>query len=174
MKCVRAHIFRDKKTCFYCCFWGSWLCGLTLGVFLSLHSFSDIRDIAYGIIGNRASLFALLTCNIMPVLICAIAFFFDKPAIVLPVLFSESMLFSYCSQSIVLCFGDAGWLVRIMLTVSGSLSVLILLLYCCLNLDRTRDQLVSNTALTAVIVAVFVCFDFYAAQPFCAALLKFF
>jgi hypothetical protein len=110
----------------------------------------------------------------MPVLICAIAFFFDKPAIVLPVLFFESMLFSYCSQSIVLCFVDAGWLVRIMLTVSGSLSVLMLLLYCCHNLDRTRDQLVSNTALTAVIVAVFVCFDFYAAQPFCSALLKFF
>ncbi len=172
MKCVCAHYFRNRSIAFHFAFISVWLIGLTIGVLLSVYTPTDIRDVVYSLPEGNVSAFALFAANTIPLLFCVVLFQFARPTCAMPVLFLKSLVFAYSSQSIVLAYGNAGWLARWILTMSSSCSAVLLLLFCCINFDKQGSRLFSSAILTIVIIAILVYIDFYAVQPLCVALLK--
>lgn len=143
----------------------AWLCGLILGIVCAFRVAADICCTIHSLARSQVSFFGMLCAAALPLLICAILFWFGRERWVVPVVALKAFSFGFCAQSIFIAYSGAGWLSRWMFMLSSSCSVVLLLLYCYRRPDKNRDIFVYHLFLYLVIIAVITCIDFYVVYP---------
>lgn len=149
----------------------SWCLGLISGIVLFLFAGTQIlpwmRSTAYGAV----SIVGLLCVTLLPFLFSAFAVFISEPWLLLPISYGKAVLFSLISLGILQSFGSAGWLVRLLLMFSDSVSVP--LLYCFWHRHISgRRKLAFSEAWNAVSLCILIgSIDYCLVSPFLAQMI---
>lgn len=169
----RSCVVRKEKVniIFKTLLWIAWLSGLFLGVLFSLYSRKNMHDLVHNLIVGHVTFLGLLAVSAVPLLICAILFWFQKSIYVIPVIALKAFLFAFSAQSIA-AYSNGGWLLRWLLMLSDSFSVFLLLLFCCSCKEKQGSVLVSSIVLYLVFILLITCADYYIVHPFAASLFR--
>ena len=164
------HHFRNQRI------WGicfSWILGLCIGFVYSLHISADSLSFFHLIPYNRASLMSLLLIIILPFVISAILIYYSKPFFLFFIVLFKAFCFSFCSCSIIITFGWAGWLIRWLLLFSDSCSV-VLWLWFLFRYSVNTTSCISTDLFLCITASVSVgCFDSCILAPFSVLLLNY-
>lgn len=96
----------------------AWLLGLVAGYELYLSMDSDISSLMRGVSHDSVSIVGLLLSVLLPFLCSAFAVFISLPGLLIPIGFGKACLLSFVSFGILLSYGSAGWLFRLLLMFS--------------------------------------------------------
>lgn len=147
------------------------LSGFILGAYVATlaepSSFSLMRSAADGCV----SIVSLLSALLLPFLFTAFAVYIAKPWLLIPIAFFKAFFFSYLGTEIIFLFGGSGWLLRLLLMFTDSLSMPVL---CWFWVRIYSGRKVLNVrCLTTAVVILFgiVCLDYRLISPFLVNLL---
>ena len=143
-----------------------WILGIVLGFGFSFQTTVYTSSLMLSAANCRLSIVGLLFVLIFPFLISFVLFRLFKPLLVLPILFFKAFSFSCCVFSIVLAFGDAGWLARWLLVFSNSLAVVIYIRFCLRHAAGDNETLKRDFIISLVSVTAIGCIDYFIISPF--------
>lgn len=149
-------------------FIGVFICGLLFGGCIARLGF----HIPICLSDTRVPGAAFLVALGLPFLASYVVFQFLKPALVLPICFLKAFSYSYFGCGILLQYGSAGWLIRLLLTFSDGLALLVLCWYWLRHIEGNRFLLHRDTAVCAGIVLVIGVVDIMYISPFLALVLQ--
>lgn len=99
----------------------SWAGGLAAGLCAMVSgSFSPAFFLAADVL---PSFFSIISVLLLPIVITLLALFIGQGWLIFPLAFFKALAFSYVGWSIVVTFGSAGWLIRLLLMFSGCATV---------------------------------------------------
>lgn len=149
-----------------------WFLGVFIGIWIAQQTITVTSSLVRSVVDSRSSIVGLLTVLTVPFLISAILFKLSLPTLGFCIVFIKSLLFSYCSCSLVLAFGEAGWLMRWLLLFSDSCTVVLLLWLWIRNITGQGKKIKSDLLFCCLITVLIGCVDYYILSPFAAMLLS--
>lgn len=148
----------------------SWILGL-LSSFLVFRK--HIITLMCPLIIDRVSIVGMIVALIFPIFLLYILLSRCNIYFILPVIYFKAFLYMCCCLSITLAFGDAGWLVRILMLFSDSVSVLLLLFLSFSFIKGKSGVLERYFGFSVLLLFVVGCMDYYFISPFTMMLLKY-
>ena len=142
--------------------------GASLSALVQNSLFTWICSASFG----QASFLGLAVVLTGPLLVSFLAFYFTVPILILPIAFMKAVIFGFCGCCILFAYGDAGWLVRLLLLFSDSTMLTALCWYWLKHLDGTRFGLKQNTLLCLLSALIIGITDYMYISPFAAILLQ--
>lgn len=121
---LRSGIFRFE-TC-KCVIWVCWIAGLLLGMAAAYGAGDVFSSLMRGWQNASVSIVGLSVTS-LPFLFTAIAVFLPAPLLLVPAVLFRAFLYGYCALGITLAYGDAAWLVRLLLMLSDTCSTALLM-----------------------------------------------
>jgi len=103
-----------------------WTCGLVFGCILYLLTGPFVMLLMRGVLHGTVSIVSLLTSLLLPFLIAAFAVYISRPWLLILFGTAKACLLSFVSLGILLCYGSAGWLLRLMLMFSDLIGAVLL------------------------------------------------
>ncbi len=150
-----------------------WIVGLLCGVsFASVakdFDFPQMRSLAY----SRVSIAGLAAVLVFPLTISAVAVYLNVPVFLFPICFLKAFSFGYCLYSISVAFGDAGWLVRVLLLFSDSCMMVPLLWFWCRHQGRKRKSIKRDLTVCTSFAALIGVTDYYLISPYLVELMNY-
>lgn len=147
-----------------------WLFGLILGVqtaHVAGQAFLSLMRL--GVTG-KVSIVSLISCNILPFLLIALAIGASKLWLVCTLFMGEAFRLSFLAFALFRCFGSAGWLVHLLFRFSG---LLLVPLYWWFTVSSCKGDSHSNGSLLLCIVMVVLicCLDYFVICPLLGAII---
>lgn len=147
-----------------------WLIGLIAGKHLAeIYSWDMLLKSGFFIYDFTCS--SGLTMVIFTVLIGCIACFFGRWPLYI-FLFLKSVIYSAVSAGISSAFGQAGWLVRVLLLSADAIFAIILLLFSFRSVGERFDRVLRNAVASLMAALLFLFLNSYAIAPFFTSLLN--
>lgn len=87
-------------------------------------------------------------------------------------LFFKSFAYALIAMSIATAFGEAGWLLQILLLSTDTMLIIFLLLFLFRSAGKNFDAILRNTAITVIATAVLISFNLHIITPFTSSLLN--
>lgn len=152
---------------------GIWLVGLLAGgVSFSkagIHYFLLMRSAVF----CSVSIVGLFACNFLPFLLSAFAVFFNKPRLLYWICFFKAFIFAGCSYGIMVSFGSAHWLVRLLLQFSDCCLVSVLCWFCLRHINGNLYAVKRDCIICTGLIAAVGMLDYCVVSPFLARLADF-
>ena len=148
------------------------LLGIVAGAGIATQVRSSLYVWIYSAGCSGVSFLGLAVVLLLPLLVSFSAFYFDAPILVLPIVFLKASVFSFCSCCVLFAYGDAGWLVRLLMLFSDSVMLGVLCWYWLQHLDCKRFELKQNTILCLLVAVMIGITDYMYISPFTAMLLQ--
>ena len=164
--------YGDRKgdIIFICTVAVAWLSGLLAGVFSAFCIAGHIcNSLGFFDIVQSSNVVAILT-SLIPLFICAILYWLNKPGFIIPVVICKAFCYGFCSQAVMFAFDRAGWIMHWLLMFADSFSVVLFLFFLFSGRGMAKKAVLGQLALCVAIVLVIVCIDIYAVQPILIAL----
>ena len=157
-------------------FWISlfWILGLIIGFIVSWNMEAIHNALANSLLHSDASVVGFLASLIFPFLLSAVFFKFSVWKGICILAFLKAFTFSYCSTTIVCCFGSAGWLLRCILAFSGSTTGVILLWFWIRSCRQTTRSGYQDLFLCLFLTLVVGFIDYCMISPFGVHLLSYY
>ena len=111
-----------------------WCFGYASGCWLCIPRESESLNIFRSVSLGGITLGGTLIASLVPVLLSALIFRYAAIYLIIPIVFVESFMSGYCHSLLLWCFGRAGWLIMAIFWLSKSVSNVILVDYCIVNL----------------------------------------
>lgn len=150
-----------------------WIVGLLCGVFFASavkdFVFPQMRSFAY----VRVSIAGLVAVLAFPLAISAVAVYLNVPVFLFPICFFKAFSFGCCLYSISVAFGDAGWLVRLLLLFSDSCMIVPLLWFWCRHQTGKRASIKRDLAVCTSFAALIGVTDYYLVSPYLVELMNY-
>lgn len=143
--------------------------GLFAGCLIFFSAESESASWMRAAADSRVSIVGLLSVILLPFLFSAFAVFIGQPWLLLPMAFCKAVSFSMVSLGLMVSFGSAGWLMRILLMFPDLLTLPLLFFFwlrC-----ASGEGLKVWSCLGCLMVALAIgSMDFYIISPFLAGL----
>lgn len=149
-----------------------WCVGLVVGVRAGIQAGGASLSLMRAAAESCVSIVGLLVATLFPFLFAAAAVFFSKPWLVLPVLFCKGVSFGACAYGVCAAFGDAGWLVRLLLLFSDSCMIPILFWFCLRHMGGRIQTVKRDLAVAAMAACLVGSVDYCFVSPFLATLIE--
>lgn len=145
----------------------AWSIGLVSGIAFG-HCTESIASLMRGAMFCDVSIVGLCAVVFLPYLLTAFAVFFSRSAFLLLLAFSKAFFLGACSAAVDCAFGDAGWLIRLLLLFSdwASIPVIYWLWLRCFRVEK--ESLYSAFTGVLVILILIGSFDYWFIAPFLA------
>lgn len=147
-----------------------WLLGLVAGKYIAhIRPWDFISSEVFLDSAGMQPVNVLLTASTVLVgcLACAIS---DRLLYLL--LFLKTMIYSVVSINVMTVFGEAGWLLRILLLSAETTQLAVLLLFSLRSAGQGFDTIKRNAMVAAIVSLILVLLDTYLATPFTTSLLN--
>lgn len=108
--------------------------GLLLGILFAFWAGDSVTSLMRGSIYASVSIVDLLAISLLPLLLSALTVLVSEPAFLCLIHFAKALSYGFCACAVSLAFGDAGWLVRLLLLFSDSMMFPALILFGLLSL----------------------------------------
>jgi hypothetical protein len=95
-----------------------WILGLFVGFALSYDNREVITLLMRSVKFSRMSIVSLYAVQTFPFILSSIVFYVSKPLLHIPIVVFKSVFFGFLNCSIVLLYGNAGWLVSLLIMFS--------------------------------------------------------
>ena len=148
-----------------------WLIGLFVGMYLGSNADNSYFLLMRMALNTRVSIVGLLGISCLPFLLSAYAVYLGKPKLILLVCFCKAVLFTSCGYAVLISFGSAGWLIRLLLQFSD---IVLLPLYCWFSIRHIHGKETTLKRDTAVCILAAACagsIDYCLVSPFLAMLI---
>ncbi len=152
----------------------SWLLGLIAGLLVALRTATTFNSWTLSLQYSDLSVIGFLATLIFPYLLSAILFRVSTWKAVLPLIFLKAFSYSWCAIAIVRVFVYSGWLLRLLLLFSDSLSVVLLLWFWIRNCNSDTAGRHRDLLLCLVLTLIIGCVDCSLISPFGVYLLSYF
>lgn len=149
-----------------------WCVGLLIGVRVGTQAGDTLFSLMRTAAGSRVSIVGLLVVTVLPFLFSAAAVFFSKPWLMLPVLFFKGLSFGACAYGVCGAFGDAGWLIRLLLLFSDGFMIPVLFWFCLRHMGGQRWAVKKDLAVCATAALIVGSLDYCFISPFLAMLIE--
>ena len=158
-----------QRTCKYILVF-TWIFGLVLGLYAALRSGDSFALMMRGF-DLTVSISGLLLMVALPFLLSAFAVYFSQPLLFLLTVLGKAFVFGYCSCGLVTAYGDAFWLMQLLLMFSdfASLPFLMWFWFRCAH-GAVKNHIKTWLVLAAVVTALVVV-DICIVSPFVTMLL---
>lgn len=148
-----------------------WMLGLFLGAI-----YGDHADHSYAIMMRtaalcRVSIVGLLFLLFFPLLLSAIAVYSNHPQWMVFVCFIKAFLFASCGSLLLITFGSAAWLIRILLQFSDFCTLPFLFWFSIRNIAGRNANTRMDLVICGCAMAVMGALDFCVISPFLVSLL---
>lgn len=100
-----------------------WFCGILFGIRFSYTSAGLLASLMRSFLYDSVSIVGLVFLTFFPFLLSAFAVSISGRMLVYPIAFCKGCVFAFVSMGIFLCYGCAGWLIRLFLCFSDLLSL---------------------------------------------------
>lgn len=147
----------------------SWTLGLVLGLLCAESAGDAFASLVRAAGDSRVSIFGLLATVMLPFLLSA--FSSRGPWVIIVIAFLKAFLVCYTGYGVMMAFGGAGWLVRLLLLFSQCCTVPVLYWFWIDRLISQRKHWI-RTALPVLVVLIIGSFDYYVVSPFWAMLIS--
>ncbi len=149
-----------------------WIFGLFFGLFFVSSEGNFLTAAICSGSYRRASFIGLLAITLIPLCLSYVAFIRAKQPILYLICFFKAFAYGACLQAIVLVYGSASWLVRLLFLFSDSCSVVILLWFWYRRIFVGRFHC-RKDFLTSVLIAFFLSmFDYFFVSPYLVKLMQ--
>ena len=149
-------------TAIACC----WVLGLISGAAFSINSASCLYSLTRSLRYSDLSVVGFLAMLIFPYLLSTVIFKLSMWKGIIPLVFFKAFSFSCCAVAIIRAFGSSGWLLRLLLLFSGSISVVFLIWFWIRNCSKSRRNLHGDLLLCIVLTLVAGFIDYSLISPF--------
>ncbi len=150
-----------------------WVIGLTLGIRFASFAGDSLLSLMRGSAFGAVSIVNLLAVTLLPFLFSAFAVYIRSACFLAVLCFIKSFSFGFVSTGLVMAWGSAGWLIRLLFMFSD-LICLVPLWWCWIRFpwdlptSGFRPVIVS-----AGVAAGIVCLDYLCISPFLARLFEY-
>ena len=148
-----------------------WFTGLILGITCSLAADESVFALMRLAPRCQVSIVGLFAVMLLPFLFTAVAVWFHKPWLILPIACFKAVSFGYSNLVTVLSFGSAGWLVRILLLFSDICTLPVLCWLWLRYIPGNRSLKHSDLAVCIVAILIIGCIDHCFVLPYLATLI---
>lgn len=149
----------------------TWISGLLAGVYLIYET--SFASLMCSVLFSRISIIGLFVSLVLPLLLSYILLRCFHFYCILPIVFLKAFSFMCCYGSIMIAFGNAGWLVAGMLLFSDCFLVVLLLLLW-LRVASGRSCSPRFFTMSYILVSLVIgCFDYLVVSPFASILLNY-
>ena len=149
--------------------WGlGLLLGITYGFAADPSYFLLMRSVA----SDRMSIVGLLGVLYFPLLVSAFAVYFKRPQWLLLICFFKAFLFASCGSALLISFGSASWLVRLLLQFSDCCTVPLLYWFCMRSITGYSLNTRLDFWICSMCFAVVGIFDYCVISPFLVKLIN--
>lgn len=159
-------IHRDKSLVYTPLLCGTWASGLVCGFCFSFHFSETFYSVMLSAVDSRLSIVGLFFLLTFPFLISAVLLRYTSPLALFPFVFIKAFSFGLCLCATAIAFGDAAWLVRLLLFFSDSVVTVFLLWFWLRNICGNRGALNADLLLCIVTSVLVGCIDFCFVSPF--------
>jgi hypothetical protein len=135
-----------------------WSFGMLTGLYVISNATATVLPVIYLSYAVRPTLFSLILTQTLPLLLSCVVCWLGKPTLILPIVFTKAFTFAICTFGVIMAYGDAGWLVRWIILLSDSCSVVFLLWFCLRRLS-SRSTSLFNDLLICYIAIVVICYS---------------
>ena len=142
----------------------TWTLGLCLG--LCAMVVGSNYDAFLRAVELKPTFFSIMSILLLPIVISVLAVFAGQRWILYPLAFLKAFAFAYVGWSIVLTFGSAGWLIRLLVMFSDCASVPLLLWYWNRVLTSEGNAMVPATVSVVLTVLGIGLIDYEVISPF--------
>lgn len=132
-----------------------WTVGFAVGTLCVFSLYDNYGSIIRQAAAMDATIVGLLLLSMVPLVLSYIVIRLSAAPLLLPISFFKALSFAFCSFGVLWAYGSAGWLVRILLLFSDSLSVLILLYFWISSITGDR-KFIDHRLLCCMIASGFV------------------
>lgn len=149
----------------------SFLSGLCFGALTSFdasHYFIPAMRVASK---DCVSIIGLLSALLLPFLFSAIAVYIKKPALLYLIAFCQAFLLAFVGAGVLLSFGSAGWLMRLLMMFSGILFLPLLYWYWLKNVTASFGLLHSGVLILLPGMLAISLIDYYYVAPLLAKII---
>ena len=158
-----------QRTCKYILVF-SWIFGLLLGMHAAVQSGDSFSLMMRGF-DLTVSISGLLLMVALPFLLSAFAVYFSQPLFLLLTVLGKAFVFGFSSCGLLTAYGDAFWLMQLLLMFSDFASLPFLMWFWFRCVESTlRSHVRTGLVLTAVMIALVVV-DICIVSPFVTVLL---
>ena len=146
----------------------SWTFGLVFGICsVTVGSFSPAFQQAVDV---TPSFFSIISVLLLPLVISLLALYAGWRWVIFPLAFLKALAFAYVGWSVVITFGSAGWLIRLLLMFSDCASVPLLWWFWNKALTSELDALVSASIAAVLTILGIGIVDYGVISPFLVSL----
>ena len=147
----------------------TWISGLLCALlYIKQASFS----LMYPLYVERVSIVGMIVSLIFPIILLYILLNRCYFYLTLPVIFLKSFSYMCCYLCITYSYGTAGWLVRIFLLFSDTVSIVILLHFCYRFAAGNKTGIIRYFKCAFAVLIIVGCLDYYIISPFILMLLN--
>lgn len=147
-----------------------WCAGLLTGCFFANHAGNIHFTMMRRAVSCPVSI-AGLVVMLLPFLLSAFAVYFSKTWLFLPFCFFESFQFAYLAGLVSVSFGEAAWLIRLLLFFTEGWIIPVLLWIWFHWIGTGGKQAVRQIAVCAVFCTVIWSIDYFVVSPFLGMLI---
>ena len=147
-----------------------WCAGMLTGIYVSLHNFPNASSWMHSF-GGGVSIVSLLICSAFPFVIYAFLISCGLRWLLLPLGFIKAFMYCFCACSVALAYGSGGWLARILLLFSDTVSTTALLWYQFKSINAETINMRTITAACVLLVSLASIFDHYIVTPIAVQIL---
>lgn len=147
-----------------------WCTGMLTGIYVSLHNFPNVSSWVHSYDGG-VSIVSLLICSAFPFVIYAFLTSCGLRWLLLPLCFTKAFMYCFCACSVALVYGSGGWLARILLLFSNTVSTTVLLWYQFKSIDVGATNMRTITVACVLLVSLSSIFDHYIVTPIAVQIL---
>ena len=163
---MNKHNYLHLNTCAKLSLTISWLLGILLGLYLSLSLTEDSYSLVRTLFNSRVSTVGHITSLLLPVILSAIAWKLELPALYLFLAFTKALCYGFCICSLGYVFQGAGWLLRWLYLFSDSCSSALLLWFWHRNMSLPNHRSAKDLYISGITTIAIVLIDMYYVIPF--------
>ena len=158
------HIFSDRRKNAMAVLAFSWTTGLAVGLCaLTADAFGPAF---YQAAHLSPSLFGIISVLLFPIVLTLLAIFAGQRWLIFPLAFFKALAFAYVGWSVVVTFGTAGWLIRLLFMFSDCVAVPLLLWFWNKVLASDFDAILPATVSAVLTVLGIAIVDYGVISPF--------
>lgn len=146
----------------------SWTMGLAVGLCAIVSGCCDA--IFYQAADITPTFFSIISVLLLPIMIAVLAVFIGQCWLIFPMAFLKAVAFAYVGWSVVITFGSAGWLIRLLLLFSDCASMPLLWWFWNKALVSDFDALVPASVAAVLTILGIGIVDYGVISPFLVSL----
>lgn len=151
----------------------SWVLGSVFGAITSFYASDSLLSLMRMTAVSPVSIVSLLSAILLPLLFSAFAVYISNVWLLIPAAFFKAFLYHFFCFGILRSFGSAGWLIRLLLIFSDTLTLPVLWMYWLRSIKGTREGLAFRTIPAVCAVFLIGSVDYSVISPFLAQILSF-